>query len=146
MTGATDLAELDREARALTRYLIGRAPSDYHLACYRRGRSRQGPADARIDRVLLKAAGAGRVAARIADGYARVARPTGGFRRRVTLMVAILENAPDSHLRLTEALVGPIPLIVARVVIGLAASAAAMALGMIVFGPIDLGLGRGPTT
>lgn len=143
----TDVADptraLDREGRSLARYLTGRSPTEYVLGCYRRGRSSPGgPPDTPLDRVLLAVAHRGRPAARIADGYARMACPTGGFRRRLTLMVAILENAPDSHLELNAALTGPSWVILLRVAASVAASAACLVLGIVLLGPVDLLLGR----
>ena len=136
-------ATLDREGRALARYLVGREPSAYVLACYRRARGSSGlEPEAAIERVLLAAARWGGLAARIADGYARLARPTGGFRRRATVMVAILENSPDSHLELNDAATGSPAAIMARAGGTLLASAACLLVGLIVFGPIHLLVAR----
>jgi hypothetical protein len=140
-----DSDRVDREGRALIRYLTDAPPSDYLLACYRRGRSRASiDTDLPIDRWLLRAAIRGRLLARLGDGYARLIHPTGGYRRRLTLMVAILENAPTTHLQFNGAIAGSPGLVLARLLANLVLAGVAMIGGLLIFGPLDLVLGRGP--
>jgi len=135
---------LARECRAFARYLSGRTPSDEVEAWYRRADpdrvapTRGAPA---IDRALLAAARWGAPWTRMADGYARFVRPVGPLRRRLTLMLAILENAPDTHPALHSADVGRRSVVVARLVGHLAASGVALVSGLVVFGPVHLVLG-----
>jgi hypothetical protein len=132
---------LDDECRALARYLTGRPPDDYVLTCYRRAADFvPGATDPLqpIDRVLWRAARASRITARSADAYARWFRPAGPLRRRITLLLAILESAPGTHGWFNTAETGSrlrVSLQPAGVV---AASAAMLAIGVAGFGPIHL--------
>jgi hypothetical protein len=134
-------ASIERECRALVRYLVGQDPPAYVVDRYRAARGSAAPAGERlapIDRALLGATRLGSTLARLADGYARVARPTGPLRRRLTLAVAILECAPPSHLRLNAAAVGSRPALALRLGTALVASGLALVLGVAGFGLIHL--------
>jgi len=132
---------LDDECRALARYLTGQAPGEYVLACYRRTVDFvPGATDPLlpIDRALWRAVRTSRLTARLADAYARWFRPAGPLRRRITLMLAILESAPGTHAWVNTAESGSrlrVSLQLAGVV---AASAAMLAIGVAGFGPIHL--------
>lgn len=127
------------ECRSLVRYLTGRDPTPYVVSCYQRSvGALAGEPLGPIDRVLLVAAGLGPLAARVADGYARGFRPTGGYRRRVTLALAILENAPDFHREMNDGVEGTPATVMAKLAWQLAGSAAAMAVGIVLFGPVHL--------
>jgi hypothetical protein len=97
---------LDIESTVFTRYLAGETPSDYVRRKYRDGhraipyRTRQDE-DA-LDVALTVVARRGPVRARIADAYARVFRPHGVLRQKLTLLLAILENSPETHRRFTS--------------------------------------------
>jgi len=90
-------AAIDREAIGLTRHLIGQPPSEYLTLCYRRAHSGAAGGEDGLDRLLIRAACGSRWLAAPADAYARLMRPAGGLRRRVTLLLAIAESAPDTH-------------------------------------------------
>ena len=127
------------DCRTLTQYLIGRAPSAYVAECYLRMLpSAAIPTSRLIDRALLGAARLGGLPCRMADGYARWFRPTGDLRRRLTLLLAILETAPDTHDTVNDAALGSRGWIIAVLLGTLAMSAIAIGLGVIVFGPIHL--------
>jgi len=135
-----------RECGALTRYLVGSEPSPYVVDCYRRLLPSTAPRfepDQVIDRALLGAAGAAPFLARIADAYARVARPRGLLRRRLTLLLAILENAPGVHQSVTSAITGSPPGVLTRLAGQLVLSGVALGIGILVFGPIQLAANRG---
>ncbi len=130
------------ECEALTRYLVGSRPSAYVLECYRRLRpSAAVPGGATVDRALDSAVRLGAFPARVADAYARFFRPTGSLRRRLTLMLAILENAPDSYDRIGAGTRGSYPGVAARVGLAMATSGVALLLGLLIFGPIHLATG-----
>lgn len=139
------MTPLDDECRALTRYLTGRPPTDYVLACYRRARdfapgASQPPAP--IDRALARAARLSRGTARLADAYARWLRPAGPLRRRLTLLLAILESAPDTHEWCNGAERGSRLLVSLRLAGGVALSAGTLVLGLAAFGPLHLATAR----
>ena len=88
-----------------TRYLAGKDPSDYERLKYREGHRAipyrlKGDEDA-MDVALAVIARRGTLRARMADAYARVFRPHGVLRQKLTLLLAILENSPDSHRQYT---------------------------------------------
>jgi hypothetical protein len=130
-----------RECRTFCRYLIGRAPSEYLVGWYQRGiESASGwPTGAPpIDRALLAAARLGGPVLRAADGYARLFRSTGSLRRRLTLLAAILENAPDTHLVIHRGTEGSRGRIVVGLLGSLAASGILTAIGLAGFGLVHL--------
>jgi len=137
----TDPDSTARECEALTRYLVGSAPSAYVLQSYRRLRPTAAIAEAPIDRALDRAVRLGPTTARMADAYARRFRPTGSLRRRLTLLLAILENAPDTWERVgAGTAAGPLAA-GARIAGTLLASGIALVAGILVFGPIALASG-----
>jgi hypothetical protein len=100
------LQTAEAECTVFTRYLTGRLPADYVLKKYRAGHEtipyrRLGEEDA-FDILLVVVARGGTIRARIADAYARVMRPYGVLRQKLTLLLAVLENAPDHHRDFTS--------------------------------------------
>jgi len=88
-----DADALEREARILGRYLLGRAPSDRVCSAFAdpKARSHVGPAVDTFDRVLLQWALLGPLAARGADLYARFLRPNAWLRRKLICLMALAE-------------------------------------------------------
>jgi hypothetical protein len=125
--------EVRRECRALTRWLVGRAPTDYVIERYARGLgSTAFRADVRsgtADPVLHAVGRTGQLGLSLAQTYARIAAPAGSFRRRAVLLGAILESAPDTfaafeppaagRLRAWSVLIGSGMLFAARVLAAL---------------------------
>lgn len=130
---------VEREGQILLAHLARRHPTDYAIACYRRCRVAAAAADDRLDLLLLRAACRRPWLAAPADAYARLVRPAGGFRRRVVLALAIVENAPDTHggLHPRQA-----PRITAWVALAgcLLVAACRIAAGIVCFGPVHLAL------
>lgn len=135
---------LEREGRILLAHLANGHPTDYAIACYRRCRDAAAAADDWLDALLLRAACRRPWLAGPADAYARLARPVGGFRRRVVLALAIMENAPDSHGTLHPRRAPPFTVWLALAG-GLLVAACRLAAGIACFGPAHLALwaGRG---
>jgi len=130
-----------RECRTFCRYLIGTAPSEYVAGWYHRGlQSASGSpaAEPPIDRALLAAGRLGGPLLRAADGYARLFRPTGSLRRRLTLLAAILESAPDTHLAIHRGREGSRGRIVLGLLGSLAASGILTTIGLAGFGLVHL--------
>jgi nucleoside-diphosphate-sugar epimerase len=93
---AADTEQLDAECRVFCRYLIGEEPSEYVLAKYRgahqpgaTGPLRQGVESGRS---LVAFARRGPRAARLADSFAVLFARAGVLRRKLTLLLAILES------------------------------------------------------
>ena len=131
--------DIRRECRALTRYLSGFEPSPYVENCYRRLRpTADAVEDLPIDRILVAVARAGSLGARIADGYARLARPTGRLRRRLTLLLAILENSPGFFEPVTKPSVGGSVTVIVALAGQLIVSGLALLVGALSLGPAHL--------
>lgn len=93
-------AALEAECGRLTRYLLGEAPSSYVVACYLRAHRASpafAPQDA-FDRVALRLAAAP-LGAPLADAHARLFAPTSTLRRKLVLLLAILETSAPSFRR-----------------------------------------------
>lgn len=103
--------ELGAECRLLNRYLIGTDVASDVVTAYVRAHqfpgiaTRSEPGD--LDRALLRIAGIGPGFARAADAYAAVFARTSLLRRKLVLLVAILESRGDSAAALDTASPGP---------------------------------------
>ena len=90
---------LRRECEVFSAYLLNQEPTDYVLLKYREGNAACGldRPGSRIDRALLRAARTGVLGARTADSYARFFRGGGLLRKKLILLLAILENSAPAH-------------------------------------------------
>lgn len=93
---------LDRECSVFCRYLIGQTPSPYVVAKYGDYHRRAAVEDtpARIDRVLLAVASLHPATVRPADAYARIFRPGSVLRKKLILLLAVLESCAPSDERI----------------------------------------------
>ena len=86
---------VSREAARLGRYLVGRAPSPLLAARYARAVALLGadiaPDEARAWRLTSRLP----LALRVVDGGLALAKPNGSIRRRLHLMLAVLEASPE---------------------------------------------------
>ncbi|MEO8198922.1 MAG: hypothetical protein ABI679_00240 [Gemmatimonadota bacterium] len=137
------LSGLDRESLIFTRYITGRGPTDYvvrkyqdgHLAIPFRREQATDPLDAAL--VLFSRRGGGFV--RVADAYARVFRPHGILRQKLTLLLAVLEHAPPFYPDLTSGMVaGSVPGAAARITLSLLGFAGSLCAGLVLIGPLHL--------
>ncbi|HVS08711.1 MAG TPA: hypothetical protein VMS76_02470 [Planctomycetota bacterium] len=90
--------ELEREARVLGRYLSGAEPSAYVLAKYAEAHRLALPQlepESRFDELLVAFARGGTFRAYMADAHARGFRPASLLRRKLVLLLAILECSPQ---------------------------------------------------
>ncbi len=107
MTDRDDPLTLDRECDVFTRALTGgkatpalsRAYLEGHTTIPLLAAARLRPLSA-VDRASLQLARTGPFGTRAADAYARLFRPGGPLRQKLTLVLAILEHAPPHHLLL----------------------------------------------
>jgi hypothetical protein len=97
-------AQLERECRIYGRYLIGREPDEYiieeYIACHEAGRIPE-PAD-RFERFLLAASLSRPFVTRMADAYASRLLKYGALRKKLVLVLALLECAPATFGSLDE--------------------------------------------
>src|SRR5947209_5491873 len=97
---------LARECTTFCRHLLGRRPSAYVLAKYQEFHRLPAaravrPARA-VDRALLAAARLHPAAALPADAFARIFRPGCALRKKLVLLLAILESSPQFAEQLDE--------------------------------------------
>lgn len=138
---------LARECAVFARYLAGVPATPYVLQAYTRSHGRM-PALAagtpdQVDRMLAAFASLHPLATRMADGYARFLRPTGLLRQKLVLLLAVLESSPPAHDELNTAVVGSLPLTLARLALAGAGSVLAILAGIVVLGPAHLALSLG---
>ena len=93
---------LARECRVFTRHLIGTDPGDYVVARYieaHHARTVFTPVS-RLDRFLCAFAGAAPLMTRFADAWSAVFAPTAVLRRKLILLLAMLESTAPHYRRL----------------------------------------------
>jgi hypothetical protein len=88
-----DAATLDRESDVFARYLAGGGADEYLRRKYREAHAAGalGAQGTTFDRALLAVARRGPWCARLADAHARVFAPGGLLRRKLVLVLALLE-------------------------------------------------------
>jgi len=95
-------ADVRAECRTLTLYLAGFAADELVTLSYARGlvsdAFTKAAGDASLDRALLSLARRGPFAAGLADAWARCFAPAGQLRRRLVLLVAILESTAPGYI------------------------------------------------
>ena len=94
--------------------------------------------DRLIERALLAVARQGSLAARVADGYARFFLPRSLLRRRLVLMLAILENSPGSERLLNSGDEGSLLGVGARLMLTGIVSVLCSMVGVVIFAPLHL--------
>jgi NADH dehydrogenase len=133
-------AELTREARVFTRHLLGVDPSDYVIAQYRKAhdsRPELAIADP-FDRSMVTLARRHRIAAKLVDAGAAVLQPRGVLRRKMVLLIAILESTPPFHAIIDRTPGLSRPSSIARMVWTGAVAAATVIVGVLVLTPMRL--------
>jgi hypothetical protein len=129
---------LEREARIFTASLIGGAPSPYVIRQYARGHVSLPLAPVQgFDAVLMRVARGGPILARLADAYARLFARRAILRRKLTLLLAILESTAPSDERFAP-IVAPVPVALARLMLAGLGAAFFAALGVAVLGPLHI--------
>ena len=126
------------EAGSFGAALLGAAPDGYVAAQYARAHQHLPlhPATP-FDHVLLSLADRGPWALRAADGYARFFAPTSALRRKLTVLVAILESASPSDASFASCEEPPVSVLVQLVLAG-AGFALLLGVGVIVLAPLQL--------
>ena len=90
---------LGRECEVFCRYLIGRAPDAYVLAKYAEAHrlTTDYSGGSRFDGLLVRFAAWGSFSASLADSYASLFARQGILRRKLVLLLAILESCSPAH-------------------------------------------------
>jgi hypothetical protein len=112
-----DSGALDRECTVFCRYLIGQEPNQYVKEKYRAAhqtRSLRGELTHPADDFLVKAARIGPWSTKIIDSYTRVFRPFSMVRKKLVLLLAILECCAPTHAYLDSVDSNSIPLLLVR--------------------------------
>lgn len=135
-----DRAALAAECDVLTRHLLGTRPAtavvDAYVAAHER--APHFAASTTFDVRLLRVATRHPVLARLADAYARLCAPTGLLRRKLVLLLAIVETTPP-HYRAVDAPLasGRLATVAALAWHGVLAAAGA-AVALVLFAPLHL--------
>lgn len=140
-------AALDAECRVFTRHLLGVAPApavvDAYIAAHER--APHYAAETAFDRRLVAAAVRHPVVARLADAYGRLLAPTGLLRRKLVLLLAILETTPPHYRAVDAPLAGGVLSTAAALVYHGVVAGAGAVVALLVFGPLHFmsrGAGR----
>jgi NADH dehydrogenase len=138
LTTPVDL--LDAECRVFTNHLLGCDPDDYVIAKYRAAHAAM-PALSQFidgDPALIEFARRSPMRTRLADSYAALFAARSVLRRKLVLLLAILETSPATYRMVDARLAGSW----AGTVIGMVASGvgavAALAIGTIVLAPVRM--------
>lgn len=102
-----DSSQLVDEFRAFARYLGWTGPIDRLAASYVRLHQYAPEGSSPIDPLLMRIASGGWFCVTLADAYGRLAAPHGTLRRRLVLVLAILESASVSHAEYDAANAAP---------------------------------------
>lgn len=145
-SGLPEKDPLADECRLWARYLAGVTPSEYltsrYIECHRRSEHFLAPPDA-VDRMLLGIARTGRLGATLADSYATLLRPGSLLRRKLVLLVALMECAPPTSDLLDHPTARSSAGALARISYEAALSLLTLAVSLVLIGPLHLVAARG---
>ena len=136
------------ECRVFTRYLLGCDPDEYvidQFAAANTSLNQLSPTN-RFDSTLLAFARISPLCARLADSYASLFFRTSTLRKRLVLLLAILETRAPFHHTIDCAPGGNTPLLIGRLSISAAAAVVSLVAGTLLLAPTRLVLaivGRG---
>jgi hypothetical protein len=131
---------LDAECRVFTRHLLGLEPDAYVAARYRAAHEAQ-PSLAsagRFDDALAGFARRGPVFAKLADSYASLFAPGSLLRRKLVMLLAILETSRPFYRGIDAAIGGRKPLVFARLALSGVVAAASLVAGTLIFVPVRM--------
>jgi hypothetical protein len=139
---SNDSAHLDRECVVFCRYLVGQEPSEYvkkkYRAAHQASSFRPGN-ECRADAFLVKMACiAPPGTTKIIDAYTRIFRPYSVVRKKLILLLAILESCAPTHGYLDSVDTSSIPLLFLRLVNRCLIFALAVACGVLILFPAEL--------
>jgi hypothetical protein len=128
----------NRECQVFSAYLLGVPPTAFVLGKYAVAHrvSTEFASGGEFDDFLVRAAARHRVFARMADAYARVFAPGSLLRRKLILLLAILETCPRTGPMIDTVPGATLPRIVGRVGLSVLASVASLGAGVLLFQPV----------
>jgi len=137
---ARPATRLDRECTTFARYLTGCAPDDYLLRAYSDAHARGELAallasPTTLDRILL-AVGSRRVATRMVDVYTALFAKRAVVRKKLVLVLALLESASPSYRYFEEPDSGGVGPIVLRLALRSIGSAFALVSSLVLLAPV----------
>jgi hypothetical protein len=136
-------AELDLECGVFTRYLTGTSANDYVRQKYRQAHAVtvQLRAASRSDDVLVAFARHGTIFAKLADSHAALLAPASLLRKKLVLLLAILETCPPYYQGIDAPVGGGPARAILRLVGNGVVSLASLAAGSIVLVPMRIAAG-----
>jgi NADH dehydrogenase len=129
-------AALDGECRVFVRYLLGADADTYVTEKYAAANAALALSPvSRFDSALLTFARLGPLCTRLADSYAGLFFRTAALRKRLVLLVAILETHAPFHQTIDRTVGGSRPLLFARLSIATAGALLSLLAGTLIFAP-----------
>src|SRR5262249_48093555 len=132
---------LDGECAVFCRYLIGQEPNEYVKRKYRAAHQTGSLRDDRAcpaESLLVKVASIGPWSTKIIDAYTRVFRPFSIFRKKLVLLLAVLESCAPTHAYLDSVDSSSIPLLFLRLVQRCLIFVVLVIMGVVVILPVEL--------
>ncbi len=133
------VSDTDRaaECRVFTQHLLGRDPDEYVTATYRAALAGMPVLSARgrFDEALLSFARIHPLCTKIADAYASLFLRAGALRKRLVLLLAILETRPPFSQAIDQAVGGSLPMLFIRLGVRTAAALVSLLVGTLIFTP-----------
>lgn len=132
--------DLHRECHVFTWHLLGRMPSDYVTGKYAaaHGALPSLSEGTPFDRFLVNFARWHWLTARVADAHASVFAPASLLRRKLVLLLAVLETCPPSYQDVDAAVGGKGPLVALRLAVKGAAGVVSLTAGTLFLAPTRL--------
>ena len=132
---------LDVECRIFSRYLIGKEPNEYVKRKYRAAHQTgflRGDYACTADSFLVKVASIGPWGTKIIDAYARVFRPFSLIRKKLVLLLAILESCAPTNVYVDSVDSSTLPLLFLRLIQRCLIFVVLVILGAVVILPLEL--------
>jgi hypothetical protein len=138
------MQQLERECRGYLRYLCRQSPSIYITEKYVDFHRKGGAALEldEFDRFLVRFSTRNILCARLADSYARVFRKESAVRKKLILLLALMESAPETYERLDRVPAGGFTGAVVRLGVSSATFILALSFATVILAPTRFWLSR----
>jgi nucleoside-diphosphate-sugar epimerase len=142
-TASRDELPLDRECRVFTRHLLGCSPQPYVVRKYVEAHEKSPTFSegSRLDAFLIRIARSGPGMTQLADGYTRIFHPGALLRKKLVLLLAILETSSPTYRLMDAVERGGRLSLALRLLVSGASAVAAIVAGAIVFVPARIWFG-----